>query len=171
MSEKNQKPAERRKWGKRPGYPFVDSTGILVNENRRVRIDPRQQAPGESRIGSGNFDGAPESANTGARIELVFQKWHISLSPQEKRCSFGRDQNCDLVLLNRFASRRHGRVEWRNGRFYFCDHSFNGTYIDFNDGRSAHICRDEIILSGSGVLSLGKPTNVDTDFLIRFTIS
>ncbi len=188
---------ERRKWAKRPTYPFVDSSGVLVTKNRRRTIDirePDEQTSG--RRGSDKkqletSDTAPElpsilrdeeftnarvptletSANVAQAMELSFQKWRINLSQQEKRCSLGRDQNCDLVVLNRFSSRRHGRIEWRHGQFYFCDHSFNGTYIDFDDGRTTHICRDEIILSGSGVLSLGKPSNVDKEFVIRFIIS
>ena len=187
----SEKPSERRKWGKRPTYPFVDSNGVLVTKNRRLSIDIRDDSSVESEENLETSDTAPELPSilrdndlTNAGIptldtativaktmELVFQKWRISLSAQETRCSLGRDQNCDLVILNRFSSRRHGRLEWRNGQFYFCDHSFNGTYIDFDDGRTTHICRDEIILSGSGVLSLGKPTNVDKDFLVRFVIS
>ena len=187
MSEKNvkssHKPSERRKLGKRLSYPLVDSNGILVEKDRRVRIEPGEQADEQNRKDLINSNTAPELPqvaddnkfkNTGPgsvkNIELVFQKWRITLSPQEKRCTLGRDPNCDLVLLNRFATRRHGRIEWRDGEFYFCDHSFNGTYIDFNDGRSTHICRDDIVLCGAGVLSLGKPTSVDTDFLITFTV-
>ena len=104
-------------------------------------------------------------------MEIEFQYTRVSVDPDNRRCGMGRDKQCDIVILNRFSSRKHGRVEWRNGRFYFCDHSFNGTYIDFDDGTSTHICRDEIILSDSGYLSLGKPTHVDSDFVIRFKIS
>ena len=202
MSQKQhksqEKPLERRKWAKRPTYPFVDSTGVLVTSNRRRSIDIRESDEDQSsgrrksdKQALGDSDTAPElpailhdndftnagvptletSSNISHAMELSFQKWRINLSEQEKRCSLGREQNCDLVVLNRFSSRRHGRIEWRHGQFYFCDHSFNGTYIDFDDGRTTHICRDEIILSGSGVLSLGKPTNVDKEFVIRFIIS
>ena len=202
MSQKqlksDQKPAERRKWGKRPTYPFVDSSGVLVTKNRRRSIDIRETEKDQSQGRRtsdkqvlDDSDTAPElpsilkdhdftnvgvptletSSNVAQAMELSFQKWRINLSQQEKRCSLGRDQNCDLVVMNRFSSRRHGRIEWRNGQFYFCDHSFNGTYIDFDDGRTTHICRDEIILSGSGVLSLGKPSNVDKEFVVRFIIS
>ena len=203
MSQKQfkpeEKPSERRKWGKRPTYPFVDSKGVLVTKNRRESIeirDDKDQSAGRRASDRqeqvvDNSDTAPElpsilrdndftnvgiptletTTNVAQTMELIFQKWRISLSAQDPRCSLGRDQNCDLVLLNRFSSRRHGRLEWRNGQFYFCDHSFNGTYIDFDDGRTTHICRDEIVLSGSGVLSLGKPSNVDKEFVARFIIS
>ena len=203
MSQKQpkseEKPIERRKWGKRPTYPFVDSSGVLVTKNRRRSIDIREESTennsggrrSSDNISIENSDTAPElpsilhdddfknvgvptletTSNVAQAMELSFQKWRINLSQQEKRCSLGRDQNCDLVVLNRFSSRRHGRIEWRNGQFYFCDHSFNGTYIDFDDGRTTHICRDEIILSGSGILSLGKPSNVDKEFVVRFIIS
>jgi hypothetical protein len=204
MSQKQfksgEKPAERRKWGKRPNYPFVDSRGVLVTKNRRLSIDIRDDENNQDQISGrrvsdrdaiDNSDTAPElpailrdneltnvniptletTTSLAHNMELVFQKWRITLSAQETRCSLGRDQNCDLVILNRFSSRRHGRLEWRNGQFYFCDHSFNGTYIDFDDGRTTHICRDECVLSSSGVLSLGKPSNIDKEFVIRFTIS
>ena len=203
MSQKQfkpeEKPSERRKWGKPPSYPFVDSTGVLVTKNRRLSIDTgddedqstgRRASDRQEQLVD-HSDTAPElpsilrdndftnvgiptletSTHVAQAMALVFQKWRVNLSAQEPRCSLGRDRNCDLVLLNRFSSRRHGRLEWRNGQFYFCDHSFNGTYIDFNDGRTTHICRDEIILSGSGVLSLGKPSNVDKEFVVRFIIS
>ena len=201
MSQKQRKsedkPIERRSYGKRPSYPFVDSSGVLVTKNRRRSIDLRdseEQSHGRrasDKLDLNQSDTAPElpsilrdtdftnagvptldtSSNVAQAMELSFQKWRINLSQQDKRCSLGRDQNCDLVVLNRYSSRRHGRIEWRNGQFYFCDHSFNGTYIDFDDGRTSHICRDEIILSGSGILSLGKPSNVDKEFVIRFIIS
>ena len=197
--KKSEPAPERRKWGKRPSYPFVDSNGVLVTKNRRRSIElrdkPENQQESEIPVLDTDqleaIDTAPELppilqeneiTNTATRsihpqsssdqfMELVFQKWRINLSAQETRCSLGRDQGCDLVVLNRFASRRHGRLEWRSGRFYFCDHSFNGTYIDFDDGRSTHICRDEIVLSGSGILSLGKPTNVEKEFVVRFVIN
>ncbi len=197
--KKTDESTEKRKWGKRPTYPFVDSNGILVTKNRRRTIEVREtsQEISKSEIPVldteqlENSDTTPElpqilnenemtnalpravepRSSTDQLMELVFQKWRINLSAKETRCSLGRDQSCDLVLLNRFASRRHGRIEWRNGRFYFCDHSFNGTYIDFDDGRSTHICRDEIVLSDSGVLSLGKPTNVEKDIIVRFVIT
>ena len=197
-AKQSQDPAERRKWGKRPTYPFVDSNGVLVTKNRRrsieIREDDENSHPEVPVLENEQLEGvdtAPElpailrendMTNAPAQaveprsaadqyMELEFQKWRIKLSAQDTRCSLGRDQSCDLVLLNRFASRRHGRMEWRNGRFYFCDHSFNGSYIDFDDGRSTHICRDEIVLSGSGILSLGKPTNVEKDFVVRFIIT
>ena len=199
-AKQSQEPSERRKWGKRPTYPFVDSNGVLVTKNRRRSIEIREddeilendeKIPTLEQEQLEGIDTAPElpailrenemtnapagevqsQSSNDQYMELKFQKWNIRLSAQETRCSLGRDQTCDLVLLNRFSSRRHGRMEWRNGRFYFCDHSFNGTYIDFDDGRSTHICRDEVVLSGSGILSLGKPTNVEKEFVVRFEIS
>jgi len=206
MSQKqiksDEKEAERRRWGKRPTYPFVDSRGVLVTKNRRLSIDIRDDEIDQEQVtgrrASDNkanevldkSDTAPElpsmhqyneSTNTNIptletsishakTMELVFQKWRITLSAEDPRCSLGRDQNCDLVITNRFSSRRHGRLEWRNGKFYFCDHSFNGTYIDFDDERTTHICRDESVLSGSGILSLGKPSKIDKEYIIRFTI-
>ncbi|MEM8844940.1 MAG: FHA domain-containing protein [Pseudomonadota bacterium] len=193
-------PPERRLWQKRPTYPLVDSNGELVTKNRRqdrdgnensasARIDLEFTQDDLEELGISDTDPDLKSLVhndklTNPRIptletsvtishsmELQFQKWRIALSADEPRCSIGRDKECDLVIPNRFASRRHGRWEWRHDQFYFCDHSFNGTYIEFDDGRFTHICRDEVVLSGSGVLSAGKPTDVDNQFIIKFVIS
>ena len=193
-------PPERRMWQKRPTYPLVDSNGNLVTNNRRQDRDGNDSNTSASidleftqndldELGISDTDPDLPSLLTRDRIsntliptldssvtishsmELIFRKWHITLSAQEPRCSIGRDKECDLVIANRFASRRHGRLEWRHEHFYFCDHSFNGTYIKFDDGQCTHICRDEIILSGSGIISAGKPTDVDTEYLIKFIVS
>ena len=193
-------PPERRLWQKRPTYPLVDSNGNLVSKNRRQDRDGNESNTSAGidleftqddleELGISDTDPdlpslltrdsisntliptLDSSVTPSHSLELTFQKWQITLSAQEPRCSIGRDKECDLVIANRFASRHHGRLEWRHDHFYFCDHSFNGTYVEFDDGRFTHICRDEIILSGSGVVSAGKPTDVDTEFLIKFIVS
>lgn len=196
---KEDKTPERRKWGKRPSYPFVDNTGVLVTKNRRQSLEVRDPAlkndgtsideqvkkvldtsaelpplltetHNELSFGSSSqIVRAAENKHTLMKIE--YQKTRLEISAEDNRCSLGRDKACNLIVNNRFSSRRHGRIEWRNGHFYFCDHSFNGTFIDFEDGRNSHICRDEIILMNSGQLSLGKPTNIDSEFIIKFTLS
>ena len=193
-------PPERRLWEKGPSYPLVDSNGVLVTKNRRqdregnennasagIDLEFTENDLDELGISDTNPDlpsmltrdkltstripTLDSSVTLSHSMELVFRKWSITLSAEEPRCSIGRDKGCDLVLPSRFASRRHGRWEWRNDHFYFCDHSFNGTYIEFDDGRFTHTCRDEIILTGSGVLSAGKPTDIDKDIVIRFVIT
>lgn len=196
---KEDKARERRKWGKRPSYPFVDSSGMLVTKNRRQSLEIR---PHETENDNKTIDEeVKEVLNTASELpplltethnelsfgsssqmirsaeikhslmQIEYQQLKIEVSADNPRCSLGRDKACDVVINNRFSSRRHGRIEWRNGHFYFCDHSFNGTFIDFEDGRNSHICRDEIILMDSGQLSLGKPTHVDKEFIIRFKLT
>lgn len=196
---KHDKPSERRKWGKRPNYPFVDSTGVLVTKNRRQSLEVRDPKTKDdmatideqvkqalntaselpplltethNELSFGSSSQIIRAAeNKHSLMKISFQKLSLEVSAEVPRCSLGREKSCEIVVNNRFSSRRHGRIEWRNGHFYFCDHSFNGTFIDFEDGRKSHICRDEIILTGSGHLSLGKPTHVDKEFIITFSIS
>jgi hypothetical protein len=209
MSDKPEKidesKLERRRWGKRPSYPFVDANGVLVSNNRRrsveirdetapstecreIRPEPSSPTSAAARSSqkelpadqlsieslaneSSEFfvDNLTESApDSGTRLELNFKKWALTLSPNDASCSVGRDDTCDLVMPNRFASRRHGRIEWRDGHFYLCDHSFNGTYVEFDNGKKVHICRDEVRLDSPGRISLGKPANIEKDFIIRF---
>ena len=216
MAEKqrqnDQDQQERRKWSKRPTYPFLDSNGVLVTKNRRRKLEVREQSEPSQELSIPPIDNAqvegesddayedlmiptveeaplpkseaskaqsvtpkhepaPLTSSNSGELTLTFQQWNIVLSEQNTRCSLGRDKTCDLVIPNRFASRRHGRIECRNGQFYLCDHSFNGSYIKFDDGKKIHICRDEIHLYGQGVLSLGKPVNIEREVVIRFSSS
>ncbi len=41
MSERRKK--ERRRWGRKVTYPFIDSEGVLVTKNRRRKIDRRDE--------------------------------------------------------------------------------------------------------------------------------
>ena len=43
------------------------------------------------------------------------------------------DQASDVVVPERMASREHGRIEHRAGKFVLIDHSANGTYEDEYD--------------------------------------
>jgi len=38
---KERRKQERRRWGRKVTYPFIDSEGVLVTKNRRRKIDRR----------------------------------------------------------------------------------------------------------------------------------
>jgi len=80
--------------------------------------------------------------------------------------SIGRDNNCDLSIDAKYASRSHANLEFRRGKFVLADHSTNGTYIKTNKQDSVFIRREELPLIGEGYISLGEdykkehPTNI-----------
>ena len=67
----------------------------------------------------------------------------------------GREDISDFVVDENLASREHCRVEQRRNRFFVIDISTNGTYV--RTSTELHYLRhDEMELTGSGVLGLGR---------------
>lgn len=79
----------------------------------------------------------------------------------------GRGRQCDLALAADLASREHARIECRRDRFTLIDQSTNGTYVRTEDGNVVYLRREEMILWGQGVISLGSPFD-DEDGLYLF---
>lgn len=68
----------------------------------------------------------------------------------------GRGKECDLVVADRYASRRHLTIRLMRTHFYLIDHSINGTYVALESGEEVHILRGELILDGAGEITLGR---------------
>ena len=121
-----------------------------------------------TRIGMPAFRKSPDNND-----ELVLRYRGQSLKANKERRSvvLGRGEICDIIVRNDFASRQHVRIELRFGKFVIVDQSTNGTYVRFKDGDTAHITREEIILQGSGFISLGQPHSENTSELVEFSIN
>ena len=242
---------ERRRWGRKVTYPFIDSDGVLVTKNRRRKIDRREEPAVEetqdesmpaspapiavaeksvkkktsvdmsdskvmeleealqnnsgpiSRIetsikdleskileatGIESGDGLelgfePDTKDTklpeidrsindkNVSIELsVKGKKHI-VDAKQKTCQVGRDPSCDLVVQGKFVSRAHAKISLKDGTLYIEDSSFNGTYIEFDNGQKIHVSKDEQKLISDGVMSMGKPVDGESKSIIAFKIN
>lgn len=69
--------------------------------------------------------------------------------------TLGRSSDCDIVIENMFASRRHAIIKLRHTRFYLIDQSTNGTYV-WMHGEETHVLRGELLLDDCGEISLGR---------------
>ena len=85
--------------------------------------------------------------------------------------SIGRGDNCTIPLNAQFASRLHVNLECRRGKFVLVDHSTNGTYVQFREQGEIFLRREEMILTGEGIISLGESVKQDSPSLIHFSIS
>ena len=68
----------------------------------------------------------------------------------------GREPDCDLVVDDRFSSRRHFSIKLVRTHFYLFDHSINGTYVALKSGDEVHVLRREILLDGEGEIRIGR---------------
>ena len=107
-----------------------------------------------------------------ARNELMlrYKQQVVSVNDKLKTAVLGRGDNCDIVILNNFASRQHARLEFNFNKFVLTDHSANGTHIRFNDNHVIHLIHQEIILHGAGTISLGQSFSENPLELIEFIV-
>lgn len=84
----------------------------------------------------------------------------------------GRSEDCDLVVYADLASRFHVKIGVKRGNFVLIDQSTNGTYIRTDDGRTSYLRREELVLKGTGIFSLGaKIDETSPQCLVSYQIN
>ncbi len=104
-------------------------------------------------------------------LKLVYNQQAFPLASTVPPFSLGRSQEASLFIKTQFVSRVHAFIEYRLGKYILVDNSSNGTHVFFNDGwKSIFLHREEMPLTGDGVISLGEPiVDIKTDpHLINF---
>jgi class 3 adenylate cyclase len=90
--------------------------------------------------------------------------------PLEKTCLWlGRENTCELMIAEKTASRRHARIDRRDGQYFLVDDSMNGTYICSADADDVLLRREQLLLRGTGKISLGTPASV-AEFPLHFSV-
>ncbi|MBS0347941.1 MAG: FHA domain-containing protein [Proteobacteria bacterium] len=83
---------------------------------------------------------------------------------------FGRDTGNDIVISDPRVSRRHARLELRNGLFYLADSSTNGTFL-LEEGTPEHcVKREEFILGEKGHIGCGFSVNDNMSDVVAFAL-
>jgi hypothetical protein len=94
----------------------------------------------------------------------------IKVDQRKPSITMGRQHKNDLVLNYKRISRFHARIEYRRGKFVLIDNSSNGTYVHLPNQDSIYIKRDETLLSGTGIISLGRQATPGSPGAIHFTV-
>ncbi len=82
----------------------------------------------------------------GIRKEMTLSSGAIQL---------GRDTECDFIINADLVSRTHAKISVKRGKFVLADKSTNGTFVITDYGQQNYLRREELILHGSGTISLG----------------
>jgi hypothetical protein len=90
-----------------------------------------------------------------ATLQLCFGETQYACGRERPVVRFGRSRDNDVVVIDDFASRRHGEIMHRSGRFFVTDHSSNGTLLMRASGHSTHFQGETFALDGSGTLRCG----------------
>lgn len=105
---------------------------------------------------------------TADQLILKIGERRITLNSTTTPVVVGRGNHCDINVMSPAASRNHARIDHRRGKFVLIDESSNGTHIVRADGSQAVLKREEAVLTGSGIISLGQMVTEDNDFLVSY---
>jgi adenylate cyclase len=101
-----------------------------------------------------------------ARLAVFFQGTLAEMSATQARLTVGRTPASDLVVDDGAVSREHAEFVRRKGAIYLVDHSTNGTYVRPQIGKARHLHREELMLDGSGEISLGRPDGPAVEYKV-----
>jgi class 3 adenylate cyclase len=104
-----------------------------------------------------------------ARIRLRYGSREIDLGEARSSVTLGRDQQNDVVIADKMASRMHARIERRRDKFVLIDQSSNGTYVRIDGEPEIQVRREEMILRGRGRVSFGHSHNNEEDEVLTFS--
>jgi adenylate cyclase len=96
-------------------------------------------------------------------LRLVYKGRTVTLPAERRSVVLGRDATADLVVLERMASRMHCEVEQRQDKFFISDRSANGTFVTIDGDREMVLRREESMLRGRGVITLGQSRATATE--------
>jgi adenylate cyclase len=90
-------------------------------------------------------------------LRLKYLEQEIILEGGKTSLTLGRDKAGDVIIIDRMASRQHGKIERRLDKFVLADHSANGTYVTVEGENEVVLRRAEFSLRGHGWISFGQP--------------
>jgi adenylate cyclase len=105
-----------------------------------------------------------------AELVLRFRQQEYHVGPHSPGAMLGRGDACQIMVKDDFASRQHARVDYRLGKFILSDQSINGTFVRFGDGETAHIVGEDMLLRGTGSISLGRAFAEQAVQIIEFAV-
>ena len=104
-----------------------------------VNLQPSRMIPGD----------------TGALL-VTLDEERVRVDQWRSGIVIGRSDDCDLVVTDSYASRRHLSIKLVRTHFYLFDHSINGTFVSLGSGEEVHVLRRELLLDGAGQIHVGR---------------
>jgi adenylate cyclase len=103
-------------------------------------------------------------------LRLVHQGDIFIVNSARPSITIGRDEQADIVIEDRHASRMHARIERRRDKFILVDLSSNGSYVITNGETEIQLRREEMVLRDSGTISMGHSYKKDPAEIIKFSV-
>jgi class 3 adenylate cyclase len=104
------------------------------------------------------------------QLSLRLQGQEVTVGEGRKHVTLGRAEENDVVVKGNLISRVHARIEASRDKFTLVDQSTNGTFVQTSDGDEIFVRRDSTVLTGEGVIGLGRVAQPGTDLAIHYVI-
>jgi adenylate cyclase len=106
-----------------------------------------------------------------ASLRLRFRGEELLVGENGKvTITMGRAEENDVVIKGNLISRVHARIDVARNRFVLVDESTNGTFIQQDAGEELYVRRDSTVLTGSGVISMGRVAARGTSLAIEYRV-
>lgn len=99
---------------------------------------------------------------------VTFGNLKMRMDQGRPNLTIGRGDDCDLIVREKLASRKHVSIRLLRTHFYLLDHSLNGTFVTLESGDEVHVLRGELLLDGAGSISLGRSTREGATEIITY---
>jgi class 3 adenylate cyclase len=116
------------------------------------------------------IDGREIADEGGRALVLSHNGKDVRIDEKRRAARIGRDPSNDLVVRAPCASRWHARVLLQHDNFVLIDESANGTYLRVGEQAEVHLQRDQTLLLGSGLFSLGESTSASDAAIVVFSV-
>jgi len=110
-----------------------------------------------------------ERTSDSPSLKLRWRENTLTLDSETPSLTIGRGDRSDIRIESELASRIHARLGFRESNFILTDQSTNGTYVLIDDDEEVYLHQEQIVLRGSGIISLGRLIRVGSGKLIYFT--
>ncbi len=107
--------------------------------------------------------------NKEVQLYLTYHNTIKEINPKSGDFIIGRSRQSNITVNSDLASRQHARIVYRKGKYVLIDQSTNGTFVKTQGGKEVYVQGEELPLSGSGFISLGKSVTVDNEHIIYFS--
>ena len=103
-----------------------------------------------------------------ARMQIDYRGRTFTIAQQSNLMLIGRDASCQIVVSGAKTSRQHAALEWRRGKFVLEDRSTNGSFVLPDGGQLIHLRREELVLTGSGLIGFGEQPREGGSAVVRY---
>jgi class 3 adenylate cyclase len=113
----------------------------------------------------------PQRDVLGSQIELFWLDNRKTFKAFELPVHIGRIREAEFVVSDLHVSRKHARLDWRNGSVVLADVSSYGCWVRFfGGGADLLLRREECVLHGRGEISLGTPFSDPSAPVVTFLV-